>query len=534
MPDALSITVKEVSVHLGGRHLLEVPDLTIETGQKYLITGRSGSGKTLCLKLLMGQLPTSSVSAKGRFTVSTGKTLVQNYSKYRRNQVVARRLSTIFQDAINSLHPYRSIAAQLSPIPCCEVCERFKTFNLNPNDFLNPQKPRYSKYCSGGECQRISILSALLRPERDIFLFDEPLTDIDLISRLEIEQDISQILCDKARTVILVTHNTGWLSGIDLNHFNIEDQKLIFKGKGNFKKEDTLNENNQIKWSNNSSNITVLRFSVSRQFKFPNNDNFEFLPFDEEIKMVQGEGLALIGESGCGKTSLLKMIAGLMPEHLYGKDFKAEIPWAGDFTPVQKIPRQARYGLLQLVLQDTTMTLITEEPIQKSLDLICQLKGMNNNNEDKQRFKKLAADWMAHLQLSPDDLLKNNKRIKELSLGMMRRFSLLRAFLLLDIYNQADQNKPKLLLLDEISRGLDPISLDQVVSGLSKFCEENNTIIIAVSHDIEFVSRVCSRARIVQLDRTDERCHNGKMLPRDIELLGTPEDREILLDHWPH
>jgi len=239
-------------------------------------------------------------------------------------------------------------------------------------------------------------------------------------------------------------------------------------------------------------------------------------------KYVAGEGLTLIGESGSGKSSLLRIIAGLMPYKFYGRDFEVEIKYNANAgfksVQVQEIERKERYGILQLVLQDTTMTLITEVRIKKSLALICTQKGMNNNKEKKEEFEPKAREWMAHLDLSWDELVGDNKRIVDLSLGMMRRFSLLRAFLLLDIYSETDRNKPKLLLLDEISRGLDAISLNLVISGLNKFCRDNNTNIIAVSHDVEFVSRICNRAIMI---------YKGQILEEfDARLLSSKADRQ--------
>jgi len=499
MPN-LSIQVNNISVHLDGRCLLKVPEFTLNTGHKYLITGRSGSGKTLFLKLLMGRLPTSSVSTSGCFSVSVdGKRVLdeQNYACYRRNQVVAKRLSIVFQDAINSLHPYRSIAAQMpEEVEVSELNQVFETFNLNPNYFLNPHEPRYSKQCSGGECQRLSIVSALLRPARDIFLLDEPLTDIDLISRQMIEKDICQLLLDEKRTAILVTHHINWLAGIFFQQFHLKKQTLIYQGEGQIKRRALNNHHKRILWSTHRADDLTLCFSVHREFRFQGNKDFVLFPFNH-ISMVPGEGLALIGESGSGKSSLLRIIADLMPNRFYGAYFEAKIQYNDHLTPVQKINRKARYGILQLVLQDTTMTLITEKSIEKSLKLIRKQKGMNKTEQDQKEFERQAKQWMEHLHLSWDDLVNNHKRIADLSLGMMRRFSLLRAFLLLDIYNEKDRSKPKLLLLDEISRGLDVESLDQVVSGLNQFCQENNTNIIAVSHDVGFVSRICNRALMV-------------------------------------
>jgi ABC-type glutathione transport system ATPase component len=513
---SLSIKIKNVEVHLSGLCLLTVPEFTLNSGQKYLITGRSGCGKTLFLRLLRGHLATSSVGAEGLFTVIIdGEPVLveKDYASYRKNQQVAECFSTVFQDAINSLHPYRSIADQMPKV--LDIEREFENFNLAPDYFLNRQFPRFSKQCSGGECQRLSILSALLCSERDIFLLDEPLTDIDLISHRIIEADIrEQLLCDEKRTVVLVTHNINWLSGINFQQFFIEDRKL-----GQVKARAALSKNDErVTWfgDRDRSDEPILRFSVHRQFRFQDNKNFVLFPFDQ-IEM--SGGLALIGESGSGKSSLLRIIAGLMPYKFYGRDFDVEIKYGANagFKPVQEFKRKERYGILQLVLQDTTMTLITEERIQKSLALICTQKGMSSNKEKKEAFEQKAREWMAHLDLSWDELVGDNKRIVDLSLGMMRRFSLLRAFLLLDIYSETDRKKPKLLLLDEIYRGLDAISLNLVISGLNKFCRDNYTNIIAVSHDVEFVSRICNRAIMI---------YKGQVLEEfDARLLSSKADR---------
>ena len=77
------------------------------------------------------------------------------------------------------------------------------------------------------------------------------------------------------------------------------------------------------------------RFNSHCAFSGVSGAFFVFLPFDE-IKIRQGEGLALIGESGCGKSSLLRIISGLMLKNLYGKDFQADIVWQNKLTPVQE------------------------------------------------------------------------------------------------------------------------------------------------------------------------------------------------------
>ncbi|EDN71542.1 ABC transporter, ATP-binding protein [Beggiatoa sp. PS] len=497
---SFSITVKNVSVHLGGQRLLEVDEFTLHSGQKYLIMGRSGTGKTLFLKLLMGRLPTSTINTTGRFIVifDDKNPQEQNYASYRRNQAVAKRLSIVFQDAINSLHPYRSIAEQVPD--SVDIQQKLENFNFeNPTHFLT----KYSNKCSGGECQRFSIISAGLRTERDIFLLDEPLTDIDLISHRAIGEDIRQLLADEQRTVVLVTHHIHWLAGLYFTRYQVEKQKLVPQGEGKMTNEKSLSSKDKLPLLSRDNSEELLRFSVNQTFYFPGNKAFSLSPFHEEIIITTGTRLAFIGESGSGKSSLLRIIAGLMPNQYYERDFKAKIRTGANFTSVQCLKPKIRYGILQLIFQDTTKTLITEERIDKSLKLICQLKRVNETD-----FIKQAQSWMKKLSLSWRELVDGKKHIKELSLGMMRRFSLLRAFLLLDIYKKEDKEKPKLLLLDEISRGLDTDTLEEVVSGLEQFCQENNTSMIVVSHDIDFIIKICHQARMII---------KGEMMPKKEE-----------------
>ena len=114
----------------------------------------------------------------------------------------------------------------------------------------------------------------------------------------------------------------------------------------------------------------------------------------------------------------------------------------------------------------------------------------------------------AHERLTaPESQQFLEKRFDDLSMGMRRRTGLLRAFLLLNIYHITDSKDPKILLLDEISRGLDTVNRLLMAKAISEYCKTYNVTTIAVSHDFSFLSEFCDCVQIM---------YNGTLLPLQI------------------
>jgi len=202
--------------------LLYQAEMTIRSGEKVLLIGPSGSGKSILLKTIMGLLPEKFVLS-GLFEIDNEQ---MNYHHYRYHPI-HKRFSTIFQDAINSLHPYQKVGRQFKKITLEKFKQNCEAFRLN-YDNINQAFPRQ---LSGGQCQRISMLFPYLLDMRDIVIFDEPITDIDPISRKTILQLITkQFLCEPKKTVLYVTHRHNELCNIDFHRYEIQKTSLIDKG----------------------------------------------------------------------------------------------------------------------------------------------------------------------------------------------------------------------------------------------------------------------------------------------------------------
>jgi len=189
---------------------------TLHRGDKVLLVGPSGCGKTVFLKTMMGLIPGSQVT--GTIKVNS-ETLT--YNKYR-NHSIHNKFSTIFQDAVHSLHPYRNISSQCTVNNNKVNPKDFELFRLQYKNIEN----EYPCRLSGGQCQRISLMFPYLL-EREIIFFDEPITDIDQISRKSILEVIKKhFFTDQKKTLIYVTHSYEELKDIDFKKYKMKNGTL--------------------------------------------------------------------------------------------------------------------------------------------------------------------------------------------------------------------------------------------------------------------------------------------------------------------
>lgn len=513
MSREFKLEIEDLTIGFRGRKVLEVPRFELARGEKVLLTGASGCGKSIFLKVLLGVLPESSVWS-GRFLLRQdgGDGEPAAYPVYVRGALLRGRISAVFQDAINSLHPYRPVSRQCPSPEGREGRSKYQEFKLDP-DYFSERMPRE---CSGGECQRLSLLFPYFDEGRDLLVMDEPLTDIDWISRKSIEACLLRFLEEPERSVVLVTHQPDWLP--EMKHFAVRGGVMRLEAPP---KKRTPMAAAAAPAAEEPAG-PLLRIRLSEPYSFPGNQRFELRPFT--LELAPGQSLGLIGESGCGKSTLLRIAAGLFSKSHYGSRFEVDLQLGENrLNPIMRIPRGERYRRLQLVQQNTTGTLIADETVGGNLEWIRRLKGVH-----PEPFEAMATRWGRKLRLFSDLGKLAGRRLSQLSVGMLRRYVLLRAFLSLDIYG--GDRTPKLLLLDEISRGLDADNLRHLILALTEYGREHNVGCIAVSHDVDFIRASCQGFRMM---------FRGMLLPqrftaRDLEEVDANTRIRGLLNPYYH
>ncbi len=191
-----SLSLSNIQKSFGDTHIIHGVDLDIEDGQFVVFVGPSGCGKSTLLRMIAGL---DSVTSG---TISIGSRNVTDLDPS------ARRVAMVFQSY--ALYPHMSVrdnigfGLRMNGVPRAEV-ERKITDAANALH-LNELLDRKPKQLSGGQRQRVAIGRAIVR-QPEIFLFDEPLSNLDAELRVQMRLEIARLHAELGATMIYVTHD---------------------------------------------------------------------------------------------------------------------------------------------------------------------------------------------------------------------------------------------------------------------------------------------------------------------------------------
>lgn len=524
------ISVEDLSVSIDGRQITRNVSMRLRAGMVSALVGESGSGKSLTALALMGLLD-NNARVEGNAALLNASdanesfiNLLSEDASY--EHIRGGMIGMIFQEPSSAFNPVKTIGKQIEealiyhPEKAGKLSQRERKKRVISQLLeveLSDAERVYRSYpheLSGGQLQRAMIAMALInRPQ--VLIADEPTTALDITTQRDILRLIRNLSEKLQLAVLIITHDMSVVRALADEMYVMQGGNVVESGEvqhifANPKHEytrtlldsvpkfdmqyassgdsyESIEEVAKAIAKNIAKNISespgsespvveVQGVSVKYSHARFSKDSNKLALANANLRINSGSTLALVGESGAGKTTIAKLISGQIKPNsglvlLNGENLN---------RLNNKVRRQA-LSRIGYVFQDSGSALNPRKTIGWS---IAEPLLLHTNLDANERLERVG-EMLNQVQLPVEFA---SRFPHELSGGQRQRVGIARALIL----------QPSLLIVDEPTSALDVTVQRCVLNLLHDLQQKYRYACLFITHDVGVVQEVASEVAIIR------------------------------------
>jgi peptide/nickel transport system ATP-binding protein len=534
----LQINELTVSFEKENKSFTAVKKLSLRVcrGEIRALVGESGSGKSVTSMSILQLIPSPPVSYKNGSILyynNSGETInLLQSSPATIEAIRGRKIAMIFQEPMTALNPVLTCGEQIietimlhqqlsKEAATAEAIHLFTSVKIN-----DPEKAidKYPHELSGGQKQRVMIAMAM-SGKPDLLICDEPTTALDVQVQKSILLLLKELQQETGMGILFITHDLNVVASFAdvvtvLYKGEVVEEnttKALFENpthpytkallacrpglypKGyklpvvqdflsnpNYKAPPIVRETELSLPNNQPTLLAVNNVSIH----FPTHTNFfgkvtkSFTAVDRiSFDIKEGETLGLVGQSGCGKTTLGRSIVGLQSIN------EGSIMYKGETIATPNKPYNPHYKkIIQLIFQDPYSSLHPRMCIGAAISEPLLVHQMVPSKLER---KERVIEMLEKVELPADCY---NKYPHEFSGGQRQRIVIARALIM----------QPKFVICDESVSALDVSVQAQVLNLLNDLKSSMQFSALFITHDLSVVKYISDRIMVMNMGKIEE------------------------------